>query len=75
MENIPGLNLIPEKYRGTVLLLLALSPYVTRAYYAIINGGGLRGIISSIWLGTNTPQPTQSPGPEIQKPVDKTPGS
>jgi len=52
MEDL--LNLIPEKQRGTVLFALAVSPYVTRAFHAIRNGGGLRGIINSIWFGTNT---------------------
>jgi hypothetical protein len=50
------LAFIPEKYRGAAVLLVAASPYVTRALYAVINGGGLKGIITSIWLGTNTPK-------------------
>jgi hypothetical protein len=52
------LAFIPEKYRSAVVLLVAASPYVTRALYSVMNGGGLKGIITSIWLGTNTPKPT-----------------
>jgi len=48
------IHIIPEKYRGTALVLLAASPYITRAYHSVRNGGGLRGIINSIWFGTNT---------------------
>lgn len=48
------IKFIPEKHRGTALVLLAASPYITRAYHALKNGGGLKGIINSIWFGTNT---------------------
>lgn len=54
------LNVIPEKWRATVLVLLAISPYITRAYHAIATGGGLKGIIQAIWFGTNTPKETNS---------------
>ena len=50
------LPFLPEKYRGKALAMLAISPYVTRAFYALQKGGGLRGILSSIWLGTNMPK-------------------
>jgi hypothetical protein len=61
MNDIPGLNMLPEKWRGWALFALAISPYLTRALYAVINKGGLKGIITSIWLGTNTPkQPTNT---------------
>ena len=55
------IHLIPEKWRGTALLLLAISPYATRAFQSLRNGGGLRGIMASIWLGTNVPKGTASP--------------
>jgi hypothetical protein len=55
MDQIPGLNLIPEKYRGLALFIVAVSPYLTRAYHAIVIGGGIKGVFSAIWLGTNTP--------------------
>lgn len=54
------LNIIPPKWHATVLLLLALSPYLGRAYHAVTNGGGIRGIWSSIWFGTNTPKQNQT---------------
>lgn len=53
-------HLIPDHVlgvsRATILLLLALSPYFTRGIQAVRTGGGLRGIVSSIWLGTNSPK-------------------
>jgi len=59
MNDIPGINLLPEKWRGPVTLAVLLSPYITRAYHAIATGGGLRGIINAIWFGTNTPKDKQ----------------
>lgn len=53
------INIIPEKWRGTVLVLIAISPFITRAYHAVVTGGGLRSIISAIWFGTNTPKDKQ----------------
>lgn len=49
------LPFVPEPYRPKVMLALMISPYLTRAYYALRNGGGLRGVGRSIWFGTNTP--------------------
>ena len=56
MNDIPGINLLPEKYRGTATLIILAAPYVTRAYHALANGGGLRGIWNAIWFGTNQPK-------------------
>ena len=50
------IKIIPEKWRGTCLVLAVISPYLTRGYHALANGAGLRGIFSSIWFGTNTPK-------------------
>ena len=50
------LPFVPEHYRPKVMLAIMLSPYVTRAIHSIVNGGGLRGIVRSIWFGTNTPK-------------------
>lgn len=50
------LAFIPEKYRGFIALLIATSPYISRAIYSVRNGGGLKGIIRAIWLGTNVPK-------------------
>lgn len=48
---------IPEKYRPLALLILALSPFITRAAYALMNGRGLKGTLSAIWFGTNQSKP------------------
>jgi len=55
MNDIPGLNLLPEKYRALVMLLVVWFPLITRAVYRISQGGGLRSILAAFWLGTNTP--------------------
>ena len=47
-------KLVPEKYRGYVLFGLAVAPYFTRALYRLRCGGGVRGMLRSIWLGDNT---------------------
>jgi hypothetical protein len=50
------LPFVPERYRAKVMLALMLSPYVTRAYHSLRNGGGLRGVARAIWFGTNVPK-------------------
>lgn len=60
-DDIPGLNVLPAKFRGWFLAVLALSPFVGRAYQAVVSGGGFKKIISAIWLGTNTPKPVEPP--------------
>lgn len=65
------LGLIPEKYHGLILFLLAVSPYVTRGLHALMNGRGLKGLLSAIWLGTNTPaRPADTKAPAAA-PLDK----
>lgn len=61
----PIIDLIPEKWRSSLLLAVALSPYVTRAIHALSNGRGIRGVVAAIWFGTNTPSPI--PKAEIEK--------
>lgn len=62
--DIPLLDQLPAKYQGPALLAAMLLPYLTRAYHALAAGGGLRGIWSAIWFGTNTPKPAaDQPGP------------
>jgi len=63
-DDIPGLNLLPDQLRIWFLVLLVLSPYITRAFYALRSGGGLKGIFTSIWLGTNTPKEDIEPDGE-----------
>jgi hypothetical protein len=65
------LPFIPEKYRSLVGALIVISPLVTRAIYALINRGGIKGIFSAIWLGTNTPK---SSPPDATGGISKTGG-
>jgi hypothetical protein len=56
---IPGLDLLPQSWQGPILIIAVLAPYLTRAYHALAQGGGIRGVMAAIWLGTNTPaEPT-----------------
>lgn len=68
---LPG---IPEKYRHWISVAVMVSPVITRAYHAIASGGGIKGIFSAIWLGTNTPKVLQKElvATEKQTQIDKT---
>lgn len=59
-------NLLPAKWHISGPVLIGASLFVGRAIHALRNGGGLKGVISSIWYGTNTPkspEPTQETKP------------
>jgi len=60
-SNVPGLNLLPVNWQGPIAILIAASPFITRAVYALRNNGGIRGVFASIWLGTNTPKVQEQP--------------
>ena len=45
-------NLVPAKYKD----LFLLSMVIGRVIHALRNDTGLKGLFSSIWLGTNTPK-------------------
>lgn len=62
----PLINAVPPQWRSTVLIIVVASPYVSRALYALRNGGGIKGIVTSIWLGTNVPK--QLTPPPLEKP-------
>lgn len=62
MDEIPGLNMLPEKWRPFALFfVLWLMPNMGRAYHAIRNNGGLRGVWNAIMFGTNTPNQPPKP--------------
>ena len=52
----PILNLIPAGYKGLVLAGLVLIPILGRAFKALSLNGGLKGVLSAIIFGTNTPK-------------------
>ena len=59
-------GIIPPKYQS----LIAASLILGRIIQAIRTGGGLKGILSSIWLGTNVPKtPVQTPNTKDQTPT------
>ena len=51
----PILDLIPAGYKGIALAIVILTPMLGRAYKALANNGGLRGIWNAIVFGTNSP--------------------
>lgn len=57
-------GIIPPKYQS----LIAFSLILGRVIQAIRTGGGLKGILSSIWLGTNVPK---TPNTNLQTPNTK----
>jgi hypothetical protein len=50
---------LPEHWRNTAIVLAIASPYISRAIQSLRTGGGLRGMLSGIWLGTNQPKPPE----------------
>lgn len=50
-------NSVPHEYKLFLSIAVLASPYVTRAVLALMHGRGIRGVLSAIWLGTNTPKP------------------
>jgi hypothetical protein len=56
MNDIPGIDLLPEKLRVWAVLVILWLPFITRAYFSITKGGGLKSILAAFWLGTNTPK-------------------
>lgn len=46
---------IPQGWKLPIAIISISLPYLTRAYYAIKSGGGIRGIWHAIWFGTNQP--------------------
>lgn len=51
----PILDLIPAGYKGFALALIILAPILGRAYKALQNNGGLKGVWNAILFGTNVP--------------------
>jgi len=55
MEFIDQLTaVVPTKYVAWLTFLYVVSQGLGRIYKAIVNGGGLKSILSAIWLGTNS---------------------
>jgi len=72
MNDIPGIDLLPEKWRGSALLAVIVGPYLTRAWHRWTTGGGWRGIKDAILFGTNVPAQKLA-APEPEKPAEPKP--
>lgn len=46
---------VPAQYAGYTSLALIALMWLGRGLKALMNGGGIKGLFSSIWFGTNTP--------------------
>jgi hypothetical protein len=51
METLNQIIAFVMSHKATIALAL---PFIGRAFYALKNGGGLKGVWSAIWSGTNT---------------------
>lgn len=52
----PIIDVIPQGYRGIAIVLFVGIPYLTRAYHALVNNGGFKGVWNAIMFGTNGPK-------------------
>ena len=50
-------GLLPQAWQGHAMLFLMLLPLFGRAWHALVNNGGLRGVWNAVIFGTNTPKP------------------
>ena len=53
-------GLVDQKYITLAIVAYLASQAMGRIYAAVVNGGGLRSILSAVWLGTNTPKQKES---------------
>ena len=53
METINTVIDFVMSHKATIALAL---PFIGRAFYALKNGGGLKGMFMAVWNGTNTPK-------------------
>jgi hypothetical protein len=62
MDLIPDnlLNVPLKDLQLNLLTIFIVSQILGRGYSALKKNGGLRGIGSAIWFGTNTPTPTDN---------------
>lgn len=56
METIENLISIFTNNPIKTSAIITSLPYLTRAWYVVVNGGGIKGILRAIWSGTNTPK-------------------
>lgn len=68
------IKLLPEKWRLTALFALAIFPYITRGYYALVNGGGIVGMFRAVLWGTNTPKLNTDGKPTTPSAIDRMAG-
>jgi len=61
LNEIPILNLVPEKFQGWVLVLVWLAPFVTRGAHSLYQGTGIVGAVKGVLFGTNVPKPAAKP--------------
>lgn len=64
--------IVPPKYAALLTTLFVASQVLGRIVQAIRTGGGLRSILSSIWLGTNKPKEQPEALPQ-QRPTGNVP--
>lgn len=58
LGDVPIINLVPEKWRAWVVVIVWAFPYVTRSAYSLYHGSGIVGAVKGFLFGTNTPVTT-----------------
>ena len=53
MENL--INIVPEQYRWLILSIIVIAPMIGKAYRALANGVGLRGVWNALIYGIHPP--------------------
>lgn len=53
---VPGFNMLPSHWQTMIIQGFVISLIVGRIVQAVRNGGGLKNILASVWLGTNKPK-------------------
>jgi len=56
--------IVPPKYAALLTTLFVASQVLGRIVQAVRTGGGLKSILSSIWLGTNKPKEAATEPPK-----------
>lgn len=57
MEDLTSmLHLVPERYRPSASTAILVTMLLGRIAQSLRTGGGLKGMLASIWLGTSVPK-------------------
>lgn len=71
MEDLNSiLPFVPEQYRPNVSTAILVTMLAGRVIQSIRTGGGLKGMLASIWLGTSVPKDLTARVATLEKNTD-----